>query len=214
MFLMISDRGAHSLEHLVQLHNTGYSASLCPGQWKKTTVPSMTPTSTSWTGNRQPASCLLEQQRRRATKIQTMPHEHYEIAVLRHQLIDPATKKKIRGFASSSSTAATTRCECRQRRQENITKIHTGLAALQAKLLRGHPQCTTVSVTRQVVRLLGKKEAARYFTWQFVPLTPAEQQALPPPLKGHRRAHTPSSNSLSTPLPPKPRNNMTAHPCS
>ena len=32
MFL-ISDRGTHSLEHLVRLHNAGYSA-LCPGQWK------------------------------------------------------------------------------------------------------------------------------------------------------------------------------------
>ncbi len=70
---------------------------------------------------------------------------------------------------------------------------------MQAKLLRGHPQCTIASITRQVVQLLGKKDAARYF-FGSLPLT-AEQQALPPPLKGHRRAHT-VSNSLSTPLPP------------
>ncbi len=61
--------------------------------------------------------------------------------MLHHQLIDPATKKKIRArllFVYSSADE----CECRQRRQENITKIHTGLEALQAKLLRSHPQCT------------------------------------------------------------------------
>ncbi len=83
--------------------------------------------------------------------------------MLRHQLIDPATKKKIRGSPP---------LRLQQRRQmarspptparENITKIHTGLAALQAKLLRGHPQCTIASITRQVVQLLGKKDAARY----------------------------------------------------
>ncbi len=182
MFL-ISDRGTHSLEHLVRLHNAGYSA-LCPGQWKDyRAIYDANFHKLDW----QPASFLsLEQQRRRAQK-SDLPHEHYEIAVLRHQLIDPATKKKIRArllFVYSSADE----CECRQRRQENITKIHTGLEALQAKLLRGHPQCTIASITRQVVQLLGKKDAARYFSWQFVPLTPAEQQALPPPLKGHRRA--------------------------
>jgi hypothetical protein len=43
------------------------------------------------------------------------------------------------------------------------------------------------SITRQVVRLLGHKGAARYFTWQLVPLDATEQAALPPPARGHRR---------------------------
>jgi len=34
---------------------------------------------------------------------------------------------------------------------------------------------------------LGKKAAARYFSYELVPLTPAEQAALPAPSKGYRR---------------------------
>ena len=35
---------------------------------------------------------------------------------------------------------------------------------------------------------MGKREAARYFTWQLVPLTDAERAALPPPGRGCCRA--------------------------
>jgi hypothetical protein len=115
-----------------------------------------------------------------------LPKEHYELAVLRHTLHDPTTRADIAArliFVYSSADAA----EVRKRRQKNIAKIQAGLAALQAKMARGHPQCTVASVTRQVVRLLGKKAAARYFTWQLCPLTAAEQAALPAPPRGHRR---------------------------
>jgi hypothetical protein len=78
--------------------------------------------------------------------------------------------------------------ECRKRRQQNLAKIQAGLQALQAKLQRGHPQCTPASVSRQVVGLLGKRQAANYFTWQIRPLTAEEQAALPAPAPGHRRA--------------------------
>jgi len=180
--LMISDRGTCSLDHLARLHRAGYAA-LCPGQWQDyrafydSNVDRL-----RW----QKASFLsIEQQRRRSCKSK-LPREHFQLAVLRHQFIDPTNQKKIPArliFVYSSADEL----ECRERRQENIAKIKAGLDSLQAKMLRGHPQCTVASITRQVVHLLGKKEAARYFTWQFVALTPEEQKALPTPKAGHCR---------------------------
>src|SRR5208282_1035096 len=77
--------------------------------------------------------------------------------------------------------------ECRKRRQQNIVKIQTGLETLQAKWLRGHPMCTAASITRQVLHLLGKRQAGNYFSWHLRPLTVEEQAALPQPKQGHRR---------------------------
>jgi hypothetical protein len=115
-----------------------------------------------------------------------LPHEHYDLAVLRHTLTDPTNQEVIPCrviFAYSSAEAV----DCRQRRQENIVKIQTGLEALAAKLQRGHPCTTATSIQRQIAHLLGKREAARYFQWDLVPLSTEEQAALPAPRKGFRR---------------------------
>jgi hypothetical protein len=180
--LLISDRGTCSVEHLARLHRHGYAA-LCPAQWQDFRARyDAHAEQLHW----QPASFLsLEQQRRRATN-SSLPREHYELAVLRHTLTDPTNQQAIPArliFVYSTADESA----CRQRRQQNIATIQAGLTALQAKLQRGHPRCTAASITRHVVRLLGKKAAARYCTWQLVPLTAAEQAALPPPANGHRR---------------------------
>ncbi|MBV8659804.1 MAG: IS1634 family transposase [Burkholderiales bacterium] len=185
--LLISDRGTCSVEHLARLHHHGYAA-LCPAQWQDYRgIYAAHAERLQW----QPASFLsLEQQRRRAAG-SSLPQEHYELAVLQHALVDPATAQPIPARLIFVYSTADER-ECRQRRQQNIAKIQAGLTALAAKLQRGHPQCTLASVTRQVVQLLGKKAAARYFTWQFVPLSAAEQAALHRP----RRGHCPPSHRL------------------
>jgi hypothetical protein len=54
-------------------------------------------------------------------------------------------------------------------------------------MARGHPQSTYESIVRQIHTLLGKKDAARYFRWQLVPLTSAERDTLPRPAKGQVR---------------------------
>lgn len=181
--LLISDRGTCSVEHLARLHRAGYQA-LCPGQWQDyRALYDAQAESLTW----QQASFLsLEQQRRRQGS--TLPQEHYELAVLRHEWIDPTNQQPIPARLIFVYSTADEQA-CRQRRQQNIAAIQAGLEALQAKLLRGHPQCTPSSITRQVIQLLGKKAAARYFPWEIVPLTQAEQDALPPPKAGHRRAN-------------------------
>jgi Domain of unknown function (DUF4277) len=179
--LMISDRGTCSVEHIARLHRHGYAA-LCPAQWQAfRALYDANVDQLHW----QRASFLSIEQQRRRTSHSTLPHEHYELAVLRHTLTDPTNQQEIPARLIFVYSTADER-ECRQRRQQNIAQIQAGLAALQAKMQRGHPQCTAASITRQVVRLLGKKEAARYFTWQLLPLTPEEQNALPPPTTGHR----------------------------
>lgn len=180
--LMISDRGTCSVEHLARLHRHGYAA-LCPAPWQDfQTLYDANVDQLHW----QPASFLSIEQQRRRTCDSTLPREHYELAVLRHTLTDPTNHEEIPARLIFVYSTADERA-CRHRRQQNIATIQAGLEALQAKLQRGHPQCTPASITRQVVRLLGKKEAARYFTWQLVPLTPEEHNALPPPATGHRR---------------------------
>jgi hypothetical protein len=181
--LLISDRGTCSVEHIARLHRHDYAA-LCPAQWQDyRSRYDAHADQLHW----QPASFLSIEQQRRRTSNSTLPREHYELAVLDHTLIDPTDQHDIPArliFVYSSADEK----ECGQRRQQNIATIQAGLVKLQAKLQRGHPQCTPASITRQVMRLLGKKEAARYFTWQLRPLTAAEQDALPPPQPGHRRA--------------------------
>lgn len=181
--LFISDRGTCSVEHLARLHRNGYSV-LCPGQWQDyRTLYDAHAKQLHW----QPASYLSVEQQRRRTCNSKLPRERYKLAVLRHQFVDPTNAKTIPARLIFVYSSADERA-CREHRQQNIAKIQAGLTALQAKLLRGHPQCTVASITRQIVQLLGKKGAARYFSWQFVPLTPEEQNALPQPKAGHCRS--------------------------
>jgi Domain of unknown function (DUF4277)/Transposase DDE domain len=180
--LMISDRGTCSVEHFARLRRHGYQA-LCAAQWQDyRAIYDAHADQLNW----QPASFLsIEQQRRRLTD-SPLPREHYEIAVLRHTLTDPTDQSDLPVRLIFVYSTADER-ECRQHRQKNIAKIQTGLEQLQAKMQRGHAQCTTASILKQIGQLLGKRAAARYFRWQLVPLTPEEQAALPPPERGHRR---------------------------
>jgi transposase len=180
--LLISDRGTFSAEHAGRLRRHGHHV-LCAVPWNDyRALYDQHEATLSW----HDASFLsCEQQRRRDTD-SSLPHEHYELAVLRHTLTDPTNQEEIPCrviFAYSSADAA----ECRERRQQNIVKIQTGFTELAAKLQRGHPTTTAASMQRQIARLLGRRDAARYFQWELIPLTIEEQAVLPAPRKGFRR---------------------------
>jgi transposase len=179
---MISDRGTFSLEHVARLHRHGHAV-VCAVQWKDyRTLYDANELSLSW----QEASFLSREQQRRRDTGSSLPREHYEIAVLRHTLTDPTNKQEIPArliFAYSNASAA----ECRERRQRNVAKIRAGLEALAAKLERAHPCTTAASVQREIAKLLGHRDAARYFSWELLPLNAEELAALPPPRKGFRR---------------------------
>jgi hypothetical protein len=76
---------------------------------------------------------------------------------------------------------------CRQTREQDIQRLRAGLEEVAASVARGHPRTTQTSVARGVAELFGQRAAARFFRWEMVPLTAAEQTDLPEPGRGCRR---------------------------
>jgi len=115
-----------------------------------------------------------------------LPQEHYELAVVRHTLTDPETNLPLPCrvlFVYSSPDEAI----CRQTRERDLIRLREGLEAVAATVARGHPQTTQASIARRVTRRFGNRAAAHFFHWEMIPLTEAEQAALPPPRRGCRR---------------------------
>jgi transposase len=179
--LLVSDRGTCSAAHLATLRQHGHYG-LCAGPWQDyRPLYEQHAAQLRW----QPASYLSREQQRRRACNSALPLEEYRLAVVAHQLVDPASKTPfdVRVLFVHSSAAAK---ESKERRDKNIAKIHAGLEALTRKLEKAHTSTTPASVVRQITRLLGKKSAANLFRWELVPLTEAERAALPDPAKGHR----------------------------
>ena len=180
--LIVSDRGTFSAEHLVTLQTYGQSA-LCAVPWNDyRNLFDTHRTQLNW----QPASFLSQEQQRRRAVASTLPRDEYRLAVLRHTLTHRDTKATVPVRVIFVHSTAGEREE-RERRDDNVATIRAGLAELAGKLHRGHPQSTTESIQRQIVRLLGKRDAARFFRWQLIPLGAAERDALPAPRQGFTR---------------------------
>jgi len=180
--LMVSDRGTFSVEHVARLHRHGCPV-LCSVPWGDYRgLYDQHAADLNW----QRASYLsLEQQRRRQTD-SLLPHEYYDLAVLRHTLTDPQTGQPIPCrilFVYSSADEAI----CRQTRERDLIRLRQGLEQIAATVARGHPQTTQASIARRVTRLFGNRAAAQFFRWEMVALTAQEQAALPPPSRGCRR---------------------------
>jgi hypothetical protein len=134
----------------------------------------------------QTASFLSIEQRRRRERNSSLPREDYQLAVVKHQLIDPSNSEAIPCrviFVRSSADAK----QAAQRREDNIAKITAGLENVARKVQRAHPRSDHASIARQVSRLLGKKAAAKYFRWELTPLTPQEQADALPIGRGFKR---------------------------
>jgi hypothetical protein len=180
--LMISDRGTFSVEHVARLHRHGCHV-LCSVPWGD--YRELYDTHAARLSWRRASYLSLEQRRRRDTG-SSLPQEYYDLAVVRHTLTDPLTDQPIPCrvlFVYSSADAAI----CRQTRERDLVRLRQGLEAIAASVARGHPQTTQATIARRVTRLFGNRAAAAFFRWQMIPLTPAEQAALPPPGRGCRR---------------------------
>lgn len=181
---MISDRGTFSVGHLLRLRAEGFYA-ICSAPWgdfrglfdkqrKKLT----------W----KKANYLsIEQQRRRNTQSE-LPQEHYELAVLRHQLTDDATKQQIACRVIFVFSTADEKV-VRQQRQKHIDQIREGLEKTQKNVARGGPYSDEASVSRRIRRLFGNKDAAKYFSWKMVELTKKQQEKLKPERGTRRPTH-------------------------
>lgn len=180
---MISDRGTFSAEHVARLHRWDCPV-LCSVPWESYRgLYDACADQLHW----QRASYLSIQQQRRRETNSSLPQEHYDIAVQRHTLTDPQTHEPIACrvlFVYSSADAAI----CRQTRERDIVRLREGWDAVAQTVARGHPQTTQDSIARRISRLFGNRAAARFFRWEMSPLSQQEQQALPPPERGCRRA--------------------------
>jgi transposase len=180
--LMISDRGTFSVEHVARLNRHGCPV-LCSVPWGDyRQLYDSRATGLNW----QQASYLSVEQQRRRNSGSPLPQEHYDLAVARHTLTDPETNQPLpcRVIFVYSSADATI---CRQTREQDIVRLREGLEEIATTVARGHPQTTQDTIARRVTRLFGNRGAAHFFRWEMVPLTEAEQAALPVPTRGCRR---------------------------
>lgn len=180
--LMISDRGTFSAGHVARLQRHGYHV-LCSANWRD--FQGLYDTHKSQLHWRRASYLSSEQQRRRNTG-SSLPREHYDLAVLNHELTDPVTGAAMPCrliFVSSSADAKV----CQQTRQRDLQRLRTGLDRIAATVAKGHPRTKLADVPRRVATLLGQKSAAQYVHWQLQPLTPETQAALPAPSRGCRQ---------------------------
>jgi transposase len=181
--LLVSDRGTFSLEHVARLHRHDCHV-LCSAPWAD--FQALYDAQAAQLVWRRASFLSVEQQRRRDSG-SALPHEHYDLAVLQHSFTDPQTQEAIPCrllFVYSSADAAI----CCQTRAQDIQRLHRGLEQIAQTVARGPAQTTTASITRRLVTLFGRRAAARFFQWELLPLSAAEQAALPPPGPGCRRA--------------------------
>jgi transposase len=175
---MISDRGTFSVGHLLRLSDSGYHALaaapwgdfrwLFDEQWDKLT----------WN---QATYLSLEQQRRRRQG--DLPQEHYELAVCRHTLTDRDSRRSINCRVIFVFSTADQKVAAKNR-AKSVEKIRDGLTKIARSVADGRRNTDPVSIARRVSKLFGKRQAARYFTYELIPLTKKERDRLPPPGRG------------------------------
>jgi transposase len=180
--LMVSDRGTFSVAHVARLHRHGAHV-LCSVPWNDfRAIFEQHRAALHW----QRASYLsIEQQRRRASN-SSLPQEHYDLAVLRHELLDPDSHESIPCRLIFVFSTADQKV-CRHTRTQAVAKIRRGLEQIAATVQRGHRCSTHAHVERRVAKLFGSHAVRQCFRWELVPLTAQEQAALPPPQRGCRR---------------------------
>jgi transposase len=178
---LFSDRGTFSVGHLLRLHQEGFHA-VAAAPWEEfRPLFDQHQKSLQW----QQASYLsLEQQRRRQHG--DLPHEHYDLAVVRHELTDSASEQKLRCrviflFSTADQKVA------RKNRDKSVAKLRAGLEHLQKSVTEGRRNTDPTSMARRVAKLFGERQAASYFRYEMIPLSKHAQAQLPPPQRGCRR---------------------------
>jgi transposase len=179
---MYSDRGTFSAGHLRRLTSEGFHA-VCSVPWDEFRPLFDQQGNLAW----KTASFLsIEQQRRRADGSE-LPQEHYQLATVRHALVDNESKQEIPCRVIFVFSTADQKV-VRKQRQKQIDKLQAGLEKVRTSVAAGRRPTDADAITRRVQKLFGTKQAARYFTWQLIPLTKKQQAALPAPERGCKRA--------------------------
>jgi transposase len=178
---MISDRGTFSVGHLLRLSDSGYHA-IAAAPWND--FRSLFDEHYEKLAWKQATYLSLEQQRRRREG--NLPQEHYELAVLRHQLTDRDSERTIPCrvifvFSTADQEVAA------KSREKSVNKLRDGLAKIQHSVAEGRRNTDPTSIARRVSKLFGKRQAANYFAYKMIPLNKKERGRLPPPQRGCKR---------------------------
>ena len=126
----------------------------------------------------------IEQQRRRRQG--NLPQEHYELAVVRHELTDDKSGRNlpcrvIFVFSTADQKVA------RKNREKSVAKLRAGLEQIERSVEQGRRNTDPTSIARRVAKLFGERQAADYFRYEMIPLSKKEREQLPRPGRGGRR---------------------------
>ena len=178
---MISDRGTFSAGHLLRLQESGYRA-IAAAPWDdfRAFFDEQRATLT-W---KQASYLSIEQQRRRTQG--SLPKEHYELAAVRHELIERNSGKTIPCRAIFVFSTADQQV-AQKNREKSIRKLREGLEKIVKSVADGRRHTDPTSIARRVSKLFGKRQAAAYFRYEMAPFSETERDQLPPPQRGCKR---------------------------
>jgi transposase len=178
---IISDRGTFSVGHLLRLDESGYHA-IAAAPWNDfRSLFDENRTKLQW---KQAGYLSIEQQRRRTQG--SLPKEHYELAVLRHELTERDSGKTIPCRAIFVFSTADQKV-AQKNRQKSIERLRQGLQKIAKSVADGRRHTDPTSIARRVSKLFGKRQAAAYFRYEMVPLSKADRDKLPSPQRGCKR---------------------------
>ena len=180
-FTMISDRGTFSVAHLLRLKEAK-SHAICSVPWRDVKdLFNENRNSLQW----KEASYLSIEQHRRRDRSSDLPLESYSLAVLRHTMTDDASGQSL-GVRVMFVFSSADHKVVQQQRQKKIDSITKEFQQLEKSVAAGRYNTKPAAVAKRVARAFGSGTADRYFPWQLVKLTAAEQKQLPNPARGCR----------------------------
>ncbi len=166
---MISDRGTFSVGHLLRLQEAGYDA-LAAAPWNDFRgLFDEHRAKLQW---EQASYLSIEQQRRRTQG--SLPKEHYELAVLPHELTERSSGRTIACrvifvFSTADQKVA------QKNREKSVETLRQGLQKIAKSVADGRRNTDPTSIARRVGKLFGKRQAAAYFRYEMILLDETER---------------------------------------
>ena len=178
---MISDRGTFSVGHLLRLEDAGYHAMVAAPWDEFRPLFDQHRAGLKW---KKAHYLSIEQQRRRRQG--NLPQEHYELAVVRHELTEANSGRTlpcrvIFVFSTADQKVA------RKNREKSVAKLRAGLEQITRSVEEGRRFTDPTAIARRVAKLFGQRQAAAYFHYEMVPLNTKQREQLSSPTRGCRR---------------------------
>lgn len=178
---MISDRGTFSAKYLLRLKDSGYQAIVAVPWDEFRPLFDQERKRLKW---KEATYLSIEQQRRRRQG--NLPQEHYNLAVVRHELTDSDSGRSfpcrvVFVFSTADQKVA------QKNREKSAKKLRMGLEEISRSVEQGRRNTDPTSIARRMGKLFGERQAASYFRYEMIPLSKEERTQLPSPGRGCRR---------------------------